>query len=247
VLNDSISGVWLLVERFSDMLQVNYWHSGLLIFGCKNLNVQIMTKRLIALIGIVLFVSLQLRAQLGVQLGYNFAKVDGVETFASLQEKSLKNMSGGVFFDKDVIPFLDLRLGFMYSPKGIHLGKDDFYSKTIVNYLEIPLQAKFKIGPAYALGGVYGAYAINGKTKDHYQILNSTIKMEGDLNFESKKIKQMDYGLKFGAGLQYGIGPLHVFGQVDYSFGLMNIYDGDKEWKNNVLGVSVGILLGFGK
>jgi hypothetical protein len=204
-----------------------------------------MKNKLIALFTVVLLFSVHSQAQLGVQLGYNFAKVDGVETFASLQEKYLRNLTGGVFFDKDVIPLLDLRLGFMYSPKGMHLGKDDFYSKTIVNYLEIPVQAKLKLGPVYALGGVYGAYALNGKIMDHYQVLGSTIDMEGDLDFEARKIKRMDYGLKFGAGLQYGIGPLHIFGQVDYSFGLMNIYDGDKDWKNNVIGVSAGVLLGF--
>lgn len=204
-----------------------------------------MKKTFIILVSAVLFLSFQAKAQLGVHIGYNFAKVSGIES-TGFDEKYLANPSAGLFFEKDLIPLLNIRLGAAYSPKGYHLAVDDFYTKSSVNYLEIPVLAKVKLGPVYALGGVYGAYALNGKTKNHYEVLGILVDEEKDLDFDNEQIKRFDYGMKFGLGVQVGVGPLHVFAQGEYSFGLQNLNDGDgDELKNNVLGVSAGVLIGF--
>jgi len=116
-----------------------------------------------------------------------------------------------------------------------------------LNYIEIPIQAKVKVSHFYALGGFYGAYAINGKAKSRTEILNIVYTTDDDLDFENEEIKKIDFGMKFGAGVQFGIGPVNIFAQGEYSFGLQNINDdknGD-ELKNNVLAVSAGILIGF--
>ncbi|MBN2757820.1 MAG: PorT family protein, partial [Bacteroidales bacterium] len=118
----------------------------------------------------------------------------------------------------------------------------DNYMQSTLNYLEIPILAKVKLGPVYALGGVYGAYALNGKNE--ISVLGITDSQ--DINFDDSEISKLDYGMTFGLGVQVGLGPVHVFAQADYSFGLKNINtsDGDAA-KNNVIGVSVGILLGM--
>jgi len=206
-----------------------------------------MIRKSIFFIAVIFTFSLNINAQLGVYLGYNLAKVDGsVAPLPSLSEKKLSNLSMGIFFDKDIIPLIDIRLGLMYSPKGSRFVDGDSYAKTTINYIEIPLQAKLKIGPVYALGGIYGGMALNGKVKNLYSNGVLIVGSDRDLDFKSDDYKKLDYGLKFGAGFQFGIGPVHIFAQGDYSFGLMNIHDAQgAEWKNNVIGVSTGLILGF--
>jgi len=206
-----------------------------------------MKRILFLLVAAFILFGFQTKAQLGVHIGYNFSKVDGAEpVLPTLSEKYLTSLSGGIFFDKGLISLLDIRLGLMYSPKGTRFVNGDSYTKTTINYLEVPLQAKIKVGPIYALGGVYGAMALNGKVKDHYMNGVLFIGADKDLDFQNDNYKKVDYGLKFGVGFQYGLGPIHIFAQGDYSFGLMNIHDADgAEWKNNTIGVSAGVLIGF--
>jgi hypothetical protein len=200
-----------------------------------------MKRKIILLVGTFLFLSVSIHAQLGIHLGYNMAKLNGADAPAGAKEKYLGNISGGAFFDKDIIPFLDIRIGAMYSPKGFRWEVDGSNSlKTTLNYIEVPVLAKIKIGPVYALGGAYGAYALNGKSK----LTDAGIETKEDVDFDV--VKRFDYGLKFGVGAQAGLGPIHIFAQVDYTFGLQNINDGPgDEMKNNVIGASAGILIGF--
>ena len=188
----------------------------------------------------VFAISYQASAQLGVKIGYNFAKQSGTE-FPGMSDKSLNGMLFGAFMDKDLIPLLDLRVGLEYSPKGVKLEGGGFYAQTQLNYLEIPIQAKVKLGPVYGLGGVYGAYALSGKNETDVPGVENT-----DVDFDNE-LKRLDFGMKFGAGLQFGVGPLHVFGQAEYSIGLADINNSGAEdaIKNNVFSVSAGIVVGF--
>ena len=179
-------------------------------------------------------------AQIGVRAGMNFAKTDGINLD---NEKFLTNFHLGAFMDKDIIPLLKLRFGLNYSPKGFKYDTDDDNnSQTVYNYLEIPILAKIKLGPLYALGGVYGAYALNGQTEG----VVAGVNVDGEVDFDVSNISKSDYGMMFGIGMQVGLGPLHVFGQVDYSYGLKNLNEGiGDDIKNNVIGVSVGVLIGM--
>jgi hypothetical protein len=193
----------------------------------------------------VLLFSFQTQAQLGVHIGYNFSKISGIDAGA-WHEKYLPNLSAGLFFDKKIVPLIDIRIGAMYSPKGEKLTLGDYYSKTTLNYIEIPLQLKAKVGPLYGLAGVYGAYAVNGKIKSKADNGGGeVVETTDDLDFKEKEVKRGDFGLKFGAGLQYGFGPLKIFVQGDYSMGMMNLSSADETYKNKVIGASAGLIIGF--
>ncbi len=184
----------------------------------------------------------QSHAQLGIKLGYNFAKLGGKDLTQGYSEKSLNNFHAGIFFDKDLIPLIDIRVGLDYSPKGFKEVNGDLYNQVKLNYLELPILAKLKLGPVYGLGGFYGAYAINGENKAHLLGIDITEAVE----FDTDKINRFDAGMKFGLGFQIGLGPVHVFAQTEYSFGLMNVSSKDNtDYKNNVFGVAAGVLLGF--
>ncbi len=70
---------------------------------------------------------------------------------------------------------------------------------------------------------------------------------KADVDFNAIKLKKFDYGMKFGLGFQFGLGPVHIFAQGDYSFGLLNLNDSGtgSDIKNTVIGASAGVLLGF--
>ena len=162
-------------------------------------------KKITIIVFVALFgLTIQANAQLGVKLGYNFAKMSG-DTEPGYTEKSLNNMLFGAFFEKDLIPFLDLRLGVEYSPKGYKEESGDLYNEWTLKYIEIPVQAKVKVGPVYALGGVYGAFATKGTLETQIG--------SADIDFDVVQLKKFDYGMKFGAGVQFGAGPLHIFAQ----------------------------------
>jgi len=88
-----------------------------------------MKKKALVFISAFLMLTIQSQAQLGLHLGYNFAKVSGVQVPSGMSEENLSNLSGGLFFDKDLIPLLDLRIGLMYSPKGTHFTQGGDYEK----------------------------------------------------------------------------------------------------------------------
>jgi len=183
----------------------------------------------------------QANAQLGVKLGYNFAKMTG-DVDAGYSEKSLNNLTLGAFLDKDLIPLLDLRLGVDYSPKGSRQENGNDFDQLQLNYLEIPIQAKIKLGPVYALGGVYGSFALKGR----YESEELGTSYSGDVDFDAMELKKFDYGMKFGAGFQVGLGPLHAFAQGEYSFGLLNLSKADGiDTKNKVISLSAGVIIGF--
>ncbi len=191
-------------------------------------------KKIILLVVAFFAVSFVSKAQFGIKAGMNFAQM-------SEANNTVDNFQAGIFWDKDLIPLLKFRIGLDYSPKG---GEYELLSSatasTKINYLELPVLAKVKLGPVYGLGGFYGAYAMNGKT---------TIgSLEEDVDFDY--ISHWDAGMKFGLGFQLKLGPVGAFVQGGYSFGFVNLNTSGlgEELKNtSVLSFSLGILLGNGE
>jgi len=194
-------------------------------------------KKIVLLVMLSILVSLTSMAQIGVKAGMNFAKQSG-NNVTSYSEAYLSNFNFGLFTHKDLIPLLKIRVGLDYSPKGTKWDSGNDYEQATYNYLELPVLARVKLGPVYGLGGFYGAYAMSAKNETNIE--------SNDIDFDADDISRFDYGMKFGLGFQLGLGPIHAFAEVDYSFGLYNLnkVSTEDEMKNAVIGISVGVLLG---
>jgi len=198
-------------------------------------------KKILLLIAVGVMFSVSSTAQLGIKAGMNFAKQSGYD-IPGFSESTLDNFQFEIFTYKDIVPLLKIRVGLGYVPKGSLYENDNAYFEKKLNYLELPVLARVKLGPAYALGGFYGAYAMNGKYKEDILIID----IDRDIDFDTDNVSRWDYGMKFGLGFQLGLGPVHAFAELDYSFGFNNLNTGNGgEIKNSsVIGVSVGVLLG---
>lgn len=188
-------------------------------------------KKIILLFVTFFAISFVSNAQFGIKAGMNFAKMTDADN-------TVNNFQAGIFWDKNLIPLLKFRIGLDYSPKG---GEYELMgasvSTTNINYMELPVLAKVKLGPVYGLGGFYGAYALNGTT--------TALGIEKDIDFNN--ISRWDAGMKFGLGAQFKLGPAGAFIQGAYSFGFMDLNTtglGNELKNTGVLSFSVGVLLG---
>jgi len=94
----------------------------------------------------------------------------------------------------------------------------------ILNYLEMPLLVKYgfpmsggsQLTPSI-YGGPYGAYRLSGKSKIEFDGQTQT----EDIN--SDEMKTIDYGLVFGAGLDFPMGRGKITFDLRYSLGLANL------------------------
>jgi hypothetical protein len=127
-------------------------------------------------------------------------------TLSNDQIKSRTTIQAGINFQ--VKPFegfgLGGDLGFMLNQKGysrIAIPTDDDPDKTgyrLINHLEIPLYLRYAFAKeglgASVLAGVYGGYAISGKSSQSY---DSPVEY---IEFEDNKAR-FDYGYSLGFGL----------------------------------------------
>lgn len=120
--------------------------------------------------------------QIGLVLQKNPAKTGfGFETGALLSQK------GGIFsFDKDDITGSITR--------GYHE----------INYIDVPVNLRFRLHTGgiispFAIGGIYGSYALQGKYVIEGDDKNDIVHKDDFENFKSR----LDYGYNYGAGLEF--------------------------------------------
>jgi len=197
-----------------------------------------MNKLMIAMVFSTL--SLGLMAQVGVKAGVNFTNMifeDEATDVEDLARNGATKFAVGFEF---ILPFNDafaLQPELLYSQKGAEssftvLGQT-FKNDLTYNYLEIPLLFRLSLGDTqgeglgiYLNAGGYGAYALNGKSKQESP-LGTT---EQDLTFdEDDHQKRLDYGLAGGGGITLG----NLFFEVRYQHGINNLLDDDANNNND--------------
>ena len=181
----------------------------------------------------------------GVKAGLNFANLSESDNDDSYNEGKTSKIGfhfGGTA-EFPASEALSVQTGLLYSTKGYKINDGDFSTALNLNYLEIPINAIYKIevgGSKLCLNaGPYLGYAFSGSLA------------YGDESYDYKigsgdedDIKALDYGINIGAGvelndkitigLQYGLGLANISSYTEYGY----------KSNNRVIGISVGYMFG---
>ena len=218
---------------------------------------------------LLLFISIQSFAQIrfGVRAGLNLATMTVVDLGDAKQEMSPSFHIGGIA-EYSLSESFCIESGLLLSGKGSKIvfsenqGGVTFAGTATISplYLEIPINAlyKFDIGSSrlHLFAGPYLGFGIAGKTKATYTAsglpTGTTLSSLG-LNDASANIKfgttadsdmkGSDFGLNIGAGIEIK----NILFRLQYGLGLSNLDPeglSDKDFKNRVIGISVGYLFG---
>lgn len=193
-------------------------------------------KKLLIIIAIVLFVFTNVHAQdvnFGVKAGVNFATITGddVDSFSSRTAFHV-----GLVSEIVISETFSFQPELLYSAQGSDWSEDfdgeSFEGSYNVDYLNVPLMAKFYVGEGFSL-----------EAGPQVGLLLSA-KAEGDFADDDLKdyLKGIDFGVNFGVGYKLE-GGLN-FG-ARYNLGLSDANDdpdylGDSTYKNSVIQAYVG-------
>jgi len=174
----------------------------------------------------------------GPRAGFNLTKMvqefdDGQTLDNRFSSKFKSGFQIGVVADYALHTGFSIQSGLLFAQQG---SKNDRRNKTILNlnYLQIPINAQFK----FPLGGIdllvqtgpYFGYGINGKYKfwdeNGKRRSNEDLKKDGfdpKVSFgnerEKNDLKRFDFGIGFGAGLQFG----NIQAGLGYNMGVKNL------------------------
>lgn len=163
----------------------------------------------------------------GLRAGLNFANFNDLE--GDKPDSRTGIMVGGYLNFKVPMSPVSIQPEVLYTQKGAEEG-----GATIeLDYLEIPVLAKFSFAPGPATPHVYvGPYV--------GFVLNSEISGGGgSVEIDNA---QTDFGGIVGAGLDINLGVTELNAGARYGFGLSDAFDGG-QGKNGVFSIVVGVAL----
>jgi len=196
-------------------------------------------------IAFTFFVQIVSAQTFGIKGGINFANVTFSGEEMDISPKSITSFHVGPVADFVLQESLHFNTGLLYSVKGFKMKMDFFETITEVtekiNYLEVPLNLAYKFTVSetsnfFVQAGPYLGYALNGKAKGGGET--------SDVEFGDGKMKRLDFGLGFGAGLEFG----SIITSLNYQLGLANTADDqDVKLKNKVFQISFAYMFGAKK
>jgi hypothetical protein len=211
-------------------------------------------KLLIVVIALTVTTQSFAQVKFGVKAGLNIANMlekDNDETYSKDYKSKIGFHLGGTA-DFAISEKFAIEPGLLFSTKGYKMEDSGETMSYNLNYLEIPINAVYKIdlGSAKVLinAGPYLGFAISGKMKASVARFGENgdekeQKIEIGSDKEKDMIKPLDFGLNFGAGvdikgitigLQYGLGLANLSLTTDNGY----------KMNNKVFGISVGYKLG---
>ncbi len=165
----------------------------------------------------------------------------------------------GVTAEKfQLTPLISLESGLFISSKGNKIYQEEeqndsqnpyiFEAKLNLLYIEIPVRAKasieFENFELYGLAGPYLGIGLHGKSQISHTNDNESYTFENTIEWgsstENDDYKRLDYGLSFGAGIEFKFFQIELF----HNYGLRDISIQPQEevsYKN----ISSGLLLGY--
>jgi len=165
----------------------------------------------------------------GPMLGVSMARIHEKDYDSGLK----MGLGLGGFLNYRLTPKFSLTGQVLFVQKGYRHtdtnGYGTYKSRLTLNYLEVPILANYTFGAdtfrTHAFAGPDFGFKLGGKYSYEYDGLRGE-----DTNMGH--FKGMDLGLKFGAGLDYPIGPGRLGADLAFIVGLCNIYaDSDGDYK----------------
>lgn len=203
---------------------------------------------LIACFVVLTFIQVQAQVSFGPKAGLNFSTMTLKTSGLAIDPSNLTGFQAGIIAEISLGNNFALQPGLLYSTKGSSykissLGLD---FKINPSYLEIPLNAVYKIGAGpvniLLLAGPYFGYGIGGS----YKATSGSVTIDEPIKYGSgvdNDLKPFDLGLNFGGGLELS----HFQLAFQYCLGMTNlapVTDNDAEQKNKVMTISVAYLFG---
>lgn len=184
-------------------------------------------------------------AQVSIKVGGNLATIaEKNENFSyeDVENRSLLGAVLGLSVDLGISDIFTIQPELLFSQNG---GKNTFntlVSKTEVqyrlNYLEIPVLAKVKLGNKdsegfgiYLAAGPWVGFAINGSSESTTTVGNTVVlQTKQDFTFDQEDdARRLNYGLSAAAGICYN----RVSIDLRYNHGLNNLLDNDADNNND--------------
>lgn len=178
--------------------------------------------------------------EIGLKAGLNIAdyKSDWRDTDSKM------GFCGGAFITLSINEMFAVQTEFLFTMKGANLGEvvrtDEFGNiietssiREVLNYLEIPVLGKLCVLPQSRVrpnlfAGPFFALKLSGKHK------------VGSQETDMEHLKDTDYGLVVGGGVDFELGQGELTVDARYALGLAKIYDSDIDVKNRVISVMLG-------
>lgn len=202
------------------------------------------------------------------QGGVNFANISVNNDGETIDNNNLTTFNAGLLGKFGLSKPVDLETGLLLQGRGAKLESridDNNYVKAKFNplYLEVPLNVVVKLPFTGSTGvfvsaGPYAAIGIGGKAKTESRFLGVESNTSENIKFSNDdpttddqegagldRLKRFDYGLNFGAGLEFK----HFILKAGYGLGLAKINSTETDNSSNdknkyrTISVSVGIPL----
>jgi len=203
---------------------------------------------------LVLVLSINLNAQttsFGARIGINSATINfsDDESVFEIEPDSRIGLNIAAILNVGITEEFSIQPELNFLQKGYKVETDflgdEIENKITLNYLEVPILAKYAFGSetiqGFVLGGPAVGYAISGKFKTEENGESN----EEDVDFEEDGIKRLDFGFDLGGGPGIVTESATIFVDIRYLFGIANIGDedfNDGSIRNRGLNIAVGAL-----
>ncbi|MFN7118281.1 MAG: porin family protein [Saprospiraceae bacterium] len=191
---------------------------------------------------------LQAQVGLGLRGGVLWTKAELEQGDDKFDNDYLMGYTGSLFAEIGISEAFAIQPEVVFLQKGYKntIEDDGIYErKLMMNYLEVPVLAKWRIGSEtikaqLLLGPTFG-YALDG-----------TVKANGEkTDLDLDDVTRLDIGVLFGAGFDIPLGPGSVFVDGRYGLGITNLNNAanadDFHWHNRTISVGVGYIYRIGK
>lgn len=172
----------------------------------------------------------QISVQPGVVIGLGAFKETESDPTGSYSTNTNNGFLAGGVLDIAFNKYLSLEPGIEYSGRGgstfytitdslgYPLGSESVIDK--LSYLAIPinLRVKIPVSPSfslYELAGINLVYLLSATETDSYSGITTQVDIKSQMHL-------VDFGVDIGAGVEFNVGTMIPFFEMDYLFGLTN-------------------------